>query len=526
MIQIYNRVLPNRSEETLIWLSLLVVILFLSMGAIDVARNLVLVRLSQNLDNDITKKTMSLSLSIENKGLLPFDVNVLRDIDQIRNLFAKGHLVSLLDILWFPLFLVVLFLVHPYLAIIALVFAALLAGLATIGHLITSQAIETARSEAVVSQSLADQLRTKLDVIHVHGMMPALIDRWMHHRTQAVSRHVNVSERLAAVAAIGRTSRMLAQSLALGMGAYLAIHGSISAGAIIAGSILIGRAIGPIETSIAAWHDLKKGWSAYTRIKDFLEKAKDTPPEAMKLNCQGQLSAKHLSYSIGNHIILRDINFDIQPGEMLAIVGPSGAGKTTLIRHLVGVLSAQMGTVRLENIEITKLSDDFRHRHLGYVPQDIQLLNGTIIESIGRFGLPDAEEVVATAKLAGVHDMIMRLPENYGARIGPDGLSLSAGQRQQLALARAIYGQPALVVLDEPCAHLDEIGELSLAQTLRTLKEQGVTVCMATHKANLVRLADSVLILGPEGQARLGTPDDLFRPTLRSVKPDELREAS
>lgn len=526
MIQIYNRVLPNRSEETLLWLSMLVVILFFSMCAIDIARNLVLVRLSRDLDGDITKNTMHLSLLKDNKELLPIDVNILRDIDQVRSLFAKGHIVSLLDILWFPFFVFVLFLVHPYLAIISLASGILLAVLATFSHVVTAPAIESARSEAVVSQSLADQLRTKIDVIHANGMMPALIDQWMQNRAQAVTRHVDVSEILAAVAAISRSSRMLAQSVTLGVGAYLAIHGSISTGAIIAGSILVGRAIAPIDMSIAAWHDLRRGWSAYARIRDFLHNAKDATSQAMELNCEGRLSVNHLSYSMGNNIILRDINFEIQPGEMLAIVGPSGSGKTTLIRHLVGGMLPQIGTIRLENIEMANLTNDFRHQHLGYLPQDIQLLSGSIIESISRFGRPDAEDVVATAKLAGVHDMIMRLPENYGAWIGPDGLCLSAGQRQQLALARAIYGQPVFVVLDEPCSHLDETGELSLVQTLRKLRERGVTVCMATHKANLIRLADSVLILGPEGQARLGTPGDLFRTNLRSVKSSEFKVAS
>jgi PrtD family type I secretion system ABC transporter len=526
MIQIYNRVLPNRSDETLLWLSVLVVILFVSMGAIDVARNLVLVRLSRDLDSEVTRDTIYLSLFKVNERLLPSNVNVLRDIDQVRGLFAKGHIVSVLDILWFPVFLFALFFVHPYLAVLCLVSGVLLAGLAFLSHIVTAPAIEEARSEAVVSQGLADQLRSKIDVIRANGMMSALVDQWVQHRDHAVTHHVGVSERLAAIAAVSRSSRMLAQSLALGVGAYLAIHGSISAGAIIAGSILVGRAIAPIDMSIAAWHDLRRGWSAYARIKGFLSNAKEPTPQTMKTSCEGRLLANHLSYSIGNHVILRDINFEIQPGEMLAIVGPSGSGKTTLIRHLIGGVSPQIGTIRLENIEVANLTDDSHRQHLGYVPQDIQLLNGSIIESISRFGQPDAEDVVATAKLAGVHDMIMRLPENYGARIGRDGFCLSAGQRQQLALARALYGEPVLVVLDEPCSHLDETGELSLVRTLRELRDRGVTVCMATHKANLIRLADSVLILGPEGQARLGKPSDLFRRELRTVNSGDFRDAS
>jgi ABC-type protease/lipase transport system fused ATPase/permease subunit len=218
MIQIYNRVLPNRSDETLLWLSMLVGILFVSMAAIDIARNLVLVRLSRNLDEDVTKKTMYLSLLNVNEKILPNNVNILHDIDQVRGLFAKGHIVGLIDILWFPLFVFVLFFIHPYIAIICLASGALLAGLAILSHMATAPAIERARSEAVVSQSFADQLRLKIDVIRANGMMSALVDQWMQHRAHAVTHHVGVSERLAAIAAVSRSSRMLAQSLALGGG--------------------------------------------------------------------------------------------------------------------------------------------------------------------------------------------------------------------------------------------------------------------------------------------------------------------
>jgi len=525
MIQIYNRVLPARSDETLVWLTVLIVALFVSMSAIDMARHLVLVRMSNVFDDHVTKQTMHLSLVGKEPTTSRPGVNIIRDIDQIRSLLTKGHLVSLLDILWFPIFVITVGLLHPALAILALIGGAWLAALALLSHFTVTPAMECARTHSASSLSLADQLMAKIDVVHALGMRSALVDRWSQSRSRAVAHHVSASQKLAVITAVSRSSRMLAQSITLGVGAYLAIQGSISAGAIIAASVLVGRALAPIDSSISAWQDLLKARSAYNRLTQFLETNTQDQPAPVGHVCQGWLSVEHLSYSVKNHLILRDISFDVKPGEMLAIVGPSGSGKTTLARHLIGGWQASHGSVRLDEMEISKLTDDMRNRYLGYVPQEIQLLDGTIIESISRFGKPVPEEIIATAQLADIHEMVLRLPDNYGTLLGPNGPMLSAGQRQRLALARALYGNPIFVVLDEPCAHLDEMNERALAQTLEKLKERGVTVCVVTHKSNLVRIADLVLVLSPQGQARVGTPEDLLRPTLRPVTSNGSRVA-
>ena len=520
MIQIYNRVLPTRSEETLIWITTLIIILFLSMSAIDMARHMVLVRVAKVFEDRVTKQAMHLSLTSGQVTASTSGISILRDIDQIRNLLTKGHLVSLLDILWFPIFVAAVGFLHPILAILALAGGAWLTLLAFLSHILVTPAMETTRSHAVSALSSADQLFAKAEVIHALGMRAALIDRWMQTRSQAVTAHAKASDRHAAISSVSRTSRMLAQSLTLGAGAYLALQGSISAGAIIAASVLVGRALAPIETSIGAWQDLQKAWAAYDRLIQFLQNSAGPSVPPLMQTCEGRLSVEGLSCSIGNQIILRDINFEAAPGELVAIVGPSGCGKTTLARHLVGVWQSRQGLVRLDDLEIVKLTHDMRHRYLGYVPQEVQLLDGTIIESIGRFEKPIPEKIVATAQLAGIHRMVMRFPDHYGTRIGANGVLLSAGQRQRLALARALYGDPKFVVLDEPCAHLDEANEQLLMQTLVNLIERGVTMCLVTHNANLVRLASKVLILNAQGQARVGTTSDLFRPTLRTVSAD------
>jgi len=520
MIQIYNRVLPTRSEETLIWLTALIIALFVSMSAIDMARHLVLIRLSKVFEDHVTQDAMRLSLTANGSTASTSGANLLRDIDQMRSLLTKGHLVSLLDILWFPIFVAAVGFLHPVLAGFALASGAWLALLAFISHITVTPAMENARTHAVNALTLSDQLFAKVDVVHALGMRPALIERWVRRRSRAVEDHTKANDRLAAISSISRSSRLMAQSATLGMGAYLAIQGSISAGAIIAASVLVGRALTPIETSISAWQDLMKSKAAYERLVLYLQGSAKPPETSITLACQGKLSVENLTCSVGKHIIVRDVNFDIEPGEMIAIVGPSGSGKTTLARHLVGAWPTTNGSVRLDDIEIANLSDDMRHRYLGYVPQEIQLLDGTIIESISRFGDPIPEDIIATAQLAGIHEMILHLPHDYGTQIGLDGSALSAGQRQRLALARALYGNPVFLVLDEPCAHLDETNERMLIQTLATLRERQVTICLVTHKANLVRLADRVLLLNTKGQARLGTPNDLFRPTLRTVPTD------
>lgn len=525
MIQIYNRVLPNRSEETLVWLTVLIVVLFVSMSAVDMARHLVLVRLSKVFEDRVTKQAMHLSLEAGQTTASSAGMGMLRDIDQIRSLLTKGHLTSLLDMLWFPIFVAAVGFVHPILAVLAFAAGAWLAFLAFLSHISVTPVMEETRSHAVGALSMADQLFAKVEAIHALGMRTALIDRWMQVRSQAVAKQAKASDRQAAISSISRTSRMLAQSVTLGVGAYLAIYGSISAGAIIAASVLVGRALAPIEASIGAWQDLQKAWAAYERLIQFLRSDADLSGPPLMQSCEGHLSVEDLSCSIGNQIILRNVSFSVDPGELIAIVGPSGCGKTTLVRHLVGVWRAGHGSVRLDDLDVAKLTHDMRLRYLGYLPQEVQLLDGSIVDSISRFEKPVPEQIVATAKLAGIHEMIMRLPDHYGTRIGADGIMLSAGQRQRLALARALYGEPNIAILDEPCAHLDEANEQKLMQTMMNLIERGVTICVVTHKANLIRLADKVLILNAQGQARFGTPRDLFQPTLRPITVNERKVA-
>ena len=517
MLQIYNRILPARSVETLVWLSLLVVTLLIIMVAVDAARHIMFVRLSGRFERRISGHLVAHTLQREGHTAQADRSNIVNEIDQIRNLLSKGHLLHLLDAMLSPLFIVGIAFFHPVLALIAVFGGAVLIIVAMVNHTCVGRSMEEARFRAVRGFNQTDEMMRKADAIRALGMTSAKMQRWTMLRHLAVSGHMTASDRSAFVTALSRSIKMLIQSIMLGAGAYLAIHEAISAGAIIAASILVGRALAPIEASISAWMELIKARSALGELLTLLDHEDATPRVFMPMNCRGHLDVESLSCAIEGRSVLRDINFTAEPGQTIAILGPSGCGKTTLIRHLVGICSGLTGTARLDDADIVSLPDDARRRYIGYLPQDLDLLDGSIVETISRFGTPEPEDIVKTAQLARVHSMILRLPEGYGTRVGADGHRLSGGQRQQLALARALYGDPSFVVLDEPSSYLDEAGERQLLEIIGELKNRGTTLCIATHQASFIRFADRALIINSKGEARFGHPPDLFKPTLRAV---------
>jgi PrtD family type I secretion system ABC transporter len=517
MLQIYNRILPARAEEALLNITLLIGFMLAAMGVLDAVRHMVLVRLSRTVENKISRKALGAALTPARKGGQASNhQQILRDIDQIRALLTKGHLLHAFDVLWLPVFLIVVALLHPLLALVAIIGVCLLGGLGAIGHAVVVPTTVTASSSASKVFSFADQMIAKADVMRGLGMAGAMTERWDEIREQAAAKHAIASHRLGSLTAASKALKVFVQSITLGVGAYLAIHDSISAGAIVAASILVGRALGPLEASIVAWHELLKARESYQRLKQLHQNERPAVGQPIVAPCRGALVVEHLSCVINDRPILRDVSFEVEPGQLAAIIGPSGAGKSTLARHLVGAWSSS-GAVRLDGLDVASMTDEAKRRFIGYLPQESQLFDGTIIETIGRFGKPTAKEVLRTAELAGIHEMILRLPDDYGARIGVDGCLLSGGQRQRLALGRAIYGDPALLVLDEPCAHLDESGERRLIQTIQALKQRKVTICLITHKINFIRLADHILVLSARGEARFGSPRDIFARPLRSV---------
>lgn len=517
MLQIYNRILPARAEEALINITLLVGFMLATMGLLDCIRQLILVQLSRKVESGISGKALAAALSPPRTGGATGNhQQILRDIDQIRAFLTKGHLLHVFDIMWLPIFLIAIAMLHPVLAIVALIGVAMLGVLGIIGHILVVPATTKASSSSLNAMAIADQMIAKADVLRGLGMTPAMIKRWDEIREQSATKHATASQRLGSLTAASKALKIFIQSLSLGVGAYLAINDLVSAGAIVAGSILVGRALGPIEASILAWHELLKARGSYKRLTCLCRDHLPTAGQTITPHCAGALSVERLSCVIGDRPILRDVSFEAKPGQLIGIIGPSGAGKTTLARHLVGAWSSG-GAVRLDGLDVASMSDETKGRFIGYLPQESQLFDGTVVETISRFGDPTAEEILQTAHMVGIHEMILRLPDDYGTRIGVDGCLLSGGQRQRLALARALYGDPALVVLDEPCTNLDEFGERRLIDTIQSVRSRNATICLVTHKINFIRLADVLLVLNVKGEARFCTPHDLFAQPLQSV---------
>lgn len=526
MLHIYQQILPARGEEALVWLTLLIVALFVFMAVFDAIRHLFFVQLSAQLEDRFSRKTFTESLKKRAATSAPDQHRALQDVDQIRTLLTKGHLLHFFDIIWFPAFAVAIALFHPLLALVAIAGAIWLGLIAVINHTTIGPSVEDARRDAISALTVADEMIAKAEVAKSLGMMPSMIHRWYKLRRQSVESHLAVSNRLAIVSAVSKTSRLLIQSLTLGLGAYLAINDAVSAGAIVAASILVGRALSPIEASVSAWQEFIKARNAYWRLAKFMSSTESDNHPIIMANCQGLLSVENLSCAYANHQIFDNVSFEALPGQMIAIIGPSGSGKSTLARHLVGIKRATKGFVRLDGVDLFMLPDEARSRHIGYVPQESHLFDGTVVDCIGRFGSSVAEDILATALIADIHNMVLRLPEGYGTRIGLDGCKLSGGQRQRLALARALYGEPSLVVLDEPCTHLDEVGERALIRTISELKGRGVTLCVVTHKTNLIRQADLLLVLNTKGESCVRRPEDIFAPRLRTVPTGQQAVAS
>ena len=517
MLQIYNRIIPTKSEETLIWLTVLIVFLFIFLSVIDTIRHMIFVQLADQFETIFCKKIFEKTLSSSAQGQMSDRDRPLRDVDQVKTLLAKGQLIHFFDILWFPAFVVALSLLHPFLACMAIAGAVWLGSLALGGHLLTSSALENGRLRARKVYAMAEEMTVNAEVVKSIGMIPGLMRRWARARLQTSTDQCIIGDQSAIITATSKTSRLVIQSLTLGLGAYLAINDAVSAGAIVASSILVGRALAPIEPAIAAFYKLFEAKAAYLRLyrlmgPNFADEQRLSLPAG-----RGYLTVNHLTCVQGNETILRDLSFEVGSGKMLAIVGPNGAGKSTLVKHLVGLRRGAEGFVQLDGMDLFTLSDEVRGHRIGYMPQEEPMIPGTVVDCIGQFGSFSAEDILKAAQLTNVHDMILKLPSGYATRVGGHHCCLSVGQRRRLALARAVCGMPGLVILDEPSANLDEAGEQSLLQVIDELRCNEVTICVVTHKTTLIRQSDLLVVLNARGEARVGNSRDIFTPKIRSI---------
>ena len=497
MLQVYDRVLSSRNEVTLTMLTVIVVGLFALEAALEFVRSRILIRAGAALDLKLNARVFDASFERSLKARDGNPAQALTDLTHIRQFLSGKGLFALFDAPWTPIFIVVIFLLHAWLGLFALLSALLLLALAYANERATGRALaEAGRLAQSANHYAASNLRNA-EVIEAMGMLAGLRARWFARQARFLAVQAQASDRAAAIGAVTRFFRLTLQSAILGVGALLVIRNELTPGGMIAASILLGRALSPIDLAIATWRGLVAARDAYTRLNALFGAH---PVRAAGISLprpKGLVAVQDLVVAApGSRTpILKGITFAAAAGTLLAVIGPSAAGKSTLARALVGVWPPMNGSVRLDAADVNQWNREDRGPWVGYLPQDVELFGGTIAENIARFGEPDSTRIVQAAQRAGVHEMILHLPQGYETPIGEGGMTLSGGQRQRVALARALYGEPALVVLDEPDASLDEAGGAALVAALSAMRDEGRTVIMMTHRRSLLRIADVVLVL-------------------------------
>ncbi len=520
MLQVYDRVIASRSEETLVALTLLVVFLYLVMGILDYARGRVMARAGARFQALLDYRVFSASLEKAALDRRRSDLNTgLRDLEAVQQLFSSPAVFAIFDIPWTPVFLLGIFVFHPWLGYLALGGGALLIFLTFANQITTATVVAQAVGATARASHLAGTAMSQAETVRALGMRDAIFDRWLRYRTQSLERTILASDFTGTFSAAIRAMRMFLQSAMLGLGAYLVLKDQLSAGAMVAGSILLGRALAPIEQAIAQWPLVQHALSGWKNLSHLLNSAPGEPPHTPLPAPRAILDVQQLTVIPPGqkHAALRMLSFRLEPGSALGVIGPSGAGKTTLARAIAGIWPHAGGTIRLDGAAIGQYSPDELGRHIGYLPQHVVLFDGTVADNIARMSASaDPEKIVAAARLAGAHEMILHLPDGYDTWVDPRGGGLSGGQVQRVGLARALYGNPALVVLDEPNSNLDAEGGDALNLAIRSLRKQGRAVIITAHRPAAISECDLLLVLENGMRREFGPRDEVLRTQLRN----------
>jgi ATP-binding cassette subfamily C exporter for protease/lipase len=513
MLQVYDRVLQSRNQTTLLMLTVLLLGAYALMSMLEFVRSFVLIRVGAKLDMALNKRIYTAAFEQNLKSGGGVAGQSLQDLTQIRQFLTGNSLFAFFDAPWFPVYLLVIFLFDFWLGLFALVGVVLMIFLAYLNEAVSHKPLAEANSLAIASNNLATNNLRNAEVIEAMGMLPSLMARWFKLHGRFLHLQAEASEKSGRVAAASKFVRMAMQSLVLGFGAVLVINGEMSPGMMIAGAILLGRATGPIDQLISVWKQWSGVKSAYGRLNDLLAA---NPPRKAGMNLPrplGMVSVEAVTAAPPGCAvaILKGVTFALEPGDVLGVIGPSGAGKSTLSRLLVGIWPAAAGKVRLDGADIYQWNKDQLGPHIGYLPQDIELFAGTVAENIARFGEPDSEKIIIAAKHAGVHEMILHFPQGYDTVLGDGGAGLSGGQKQRIGLARAMYGDPALLVLDEPNSNLDETGEQALVAAIHHLRQSGKTIVLVTHRTTVLGATSKLLLLREGVVQAFGARDQVLQ---------------
>ncbi|HEU4378983.1 MAG TPA: type I secretion system permease/ATPase [Hyphomicrobiaceae bacterium] len=519
MLQVYDRVLSSRSMATLLALSLLAVGLYLFQGGLEVIRSQILVRLAGRLDRQLTKQAMTAAMRLRAYvGAQGSPLQPIRDVDAVRTYLSGQGPVAILDMPWMPLYLAFVFILHPMLGWITMFGAAFLLSVAFLTERMMQTPGEVLASASKQRWAIAEACEQNSDALHAMGFGHRFLRRFQAVNNQHLDANERLSDVVGGLSSVSRVFRMMLQSALLGIGAYLTIKGEMSAGAIIACSIAASRALAPIEVAIGNWRVFVAARQACARLDAVLANLPEKSRPLMLPAPTHALSVESISVMVpgSQTTTLSNVNFTLKAGTVLAVIGPSAAGKSTLARALTGVWPLARGAVRLDGAALGSWSNEEFGKHVGYLPQDVQLFDGTITENISRFEeQPDSQRVIAASRAADVHEMVLRLPNGYETRIGSQGSVLSAGQRQRIALARALYGNPFLLVLDEPNSNLDSDGEMALGKAIDGVKARGGIVVVIAHRPSLLSSADLVAVIGNGQLNAIGPRDEILRKVLR-----------
>ncbi len=520
MLQVYDRVLSSRSMPTLAAIGLLATALYLAYALIDFARGRVLSRVADGLEDDLAPVAFRMEIADSFAGTrTAADGKPLADLGTVRRFLAGPAPLAMFDIPWVPLYLGVLAMLHWSLGLVGVVGALVVIALAILTDKLTSRPMLTAARHGGAAVAVLDGARRSAEAITALGMVPAVVNLWGSERRAAIEAERASGDAGARIASASRAFRLFLQSAALALGAVLVIKHEATGGVMIASSITLGRALAPIDQIVAQWKAVAAARNAWRRLDARLSQNAAEPARVTLPKPQGHLSLAGVVAAPPGVAkpVLQGINFSLAPGDGLGILGPSASGKSTLARLMVGLWRPLAGTVRLDGATLDQWNPDLLGRHIGYLPQDVELIGGTVRDCISRHA-PDATDakVIEAAQAAGAHDLILRLPNGYMTRLGLGGAALSGGQRQRIALARALYDNPALIVLDEPNANLDQDGDAALTEAIQKARQRGSAVVVITHRPSAIAAVDRVLIVKDGRQVACGPKEAVMRDMMQS----------
>ena len=527
MLQVYDRVLGSRSEETLVALSLLVVFLYGIMGILDYTRGRIMARVGARFQAALDRRVFD---AVIRRSVVAPDVSAqtgLSDLESVQRLLASPVLMAVFDIPWTPIFLAGIILFHPWLGALALIGGAVLIVITLLNQLLSREPVAQANIAAHRANLMSEEIRTESEMVQSMGMREAAFNRWQVARDTSLHQSVAASDVGGSFSSMTKTLRLFLQSAMLGLGAYLVLQNELTPGAMIAGSILLGRALAPIELAIGQWPLVQRASKGWNNLAELLDKVPVEHPRTALPKPRAKLQVQSLTVVPpgDTRASLRTITFTVEPGQAIGVIGPSGAGKSTLARALTGVWRPAGGSIRLDGAALDQYDPSVLGRHIGYLPQRVQLFDGTIAENIARLSRePDPDKVVAAAKKAAAHDMIVHLPDGYDTRVSTGGGRLSGGQIQRIGLARALYDDPVILILDEPNSNLDNDGSIALNHAIRALKAAGHSCLIMAHRPAAIQECDMLLVLDNGTRAAFGPKDKVLREMV--VNHEELQKTA